>query len=1475
MNNEDGSTRTPKLMFFVADRSVPQFSATDLESKLVGTNHLFITIPDEPSKPVYVGYETEEEVDNQYKALLWRYSVGKVPCEIQVEKQIILPQKPEHNPRTLISSGGRPRNSNYTTPERQRPGPGLKARPASAGPSNPRAGAAVNRSASPANLAGAETDKVKSKLPPVAKCMVIVLSDEFSGNWGDCVSDIDSYLKINYQIDWIKKHNEAARAILLDTNEAPVPPWLLSLTSIINKWRVSINFEVLSNNYGSATYPLIDFHYSPSEVDRFNLEEKENIRVVESCYRVRLITQGTNLVVFGHTFDRLCAINSTEFARVGQSTATLNPSETYGRQDDLTLSVGPVLQTWFFVKSAFVMKKFRVEVNCGVKNGGQVVLKGASNDVHNLELFLKSLSYMEVSYPATRKEIWGAFKSKTSPPECCLYFPDNPALFTDTSATETSLFIIGSQGSILKIDNALSGTLRSSKKELEIKCEKWEHFYVSSGFKEVGNNVTFKVNDSMLKIESSCNLIRVTYESNKGGIQSFRTGMLISFLTNHDKGKNALKQALNFVKGAYVLNFYAVGCNQLEILIPENSKSIWTQEETRLINSLVYFEKDFVKEHKSSGSFYRGRHADLLKRYIENFKEDCISNVMKQPTDSLDTKLDSLNVRVFGLNGPNWELMKEYLQRVEPISKIFANTSDEAQVLKEPFNANGQRTKFLHSRVWSTIHLKSGNTNLIAIHPDDWAEALDRLESLINAKRDNTVVQNSITLDSYMITRLVLYDSHVQNQIKERGFPCTVKFPNRTKVQLGLEISLKGKVSQCVEAIKRIEVYLKDLKASIVSYDIHLKPFEFGCIGSKTWWHHYKSIMDVDYEVKNDRKPVTGGYIQGLLREVTLQNGFIIQIRAGDIIRNLDVDAIVSAADGFLQHGGGVASRICIAAGESFKSQCTAYIDSNGSLPTTKAVALKAGNLPNHYIINAVAPVYFAEKRPGHTKEELLQTFQNIARCASENKIQSIAMPAVGTQAFRNPLEDVVEAIFLLIREESKKVNPLLKLIRLSDLDSKVLDVFVHHFDTMFANQKVRKWAREEIEKPATYHPNYTWSWQEDNGLFTNYDEDSNWLIDQASQLNQSSVTLSIPMTLSTHGTRYKIMLDQMTQINETSNYRRKIKKEVFSNLTSPTNPISVQSEAFEDLAEMKQDEEDEKATYIVSVSHLAGRIDSAVAQFKDTIQKCIQKKPLSVDISLKNDEFATQVEAIMIGHHVDVSKNPQSEDDKSLIVSGEEDCILNAMLSLYEAAREILKSENVTSNTFPRNWTSQEDNFALISIPKGSQEWIDVESRFRKTSPFLVTDIQRIQNKLIWSNFLHTIHIMKEAEGKDPETKLLFHGTGKNDPSKIYDDPNHKGFTMQYCEKGLWGIGTYFAQNASYSVKYSYTSPKGRQMFLAEVITGNYIKLRSDPMLRLPPNMPDSTKRYTSVKGKSGVSDIYIVYDNGMAYPRYLITFQ
>jgi len=116
------------------------------------------------------------------------------------------------------------------------------------------------------------------------------------------------------------------------------------------------------------------------------------------------------------------------------------------------------------------------------------------------------------------------------------------------------------------------------------------------------------------------------------------------------------------------------------------------------------------------------------------------------------------------------------------------------------------------------------------------------------------------------------------------------------------------------------------------------------------------------------------------------------------------MDAIVNAANGSLLGGGGVDGAIHRAGGSEIVDACRELRRTKlpDGLPTGRAVATTAGDLPARWVIHTVGPVYGLDD----DAERLLASCHTESlRVADELGARSVAFPAISTGAFGYPVE--------------------------------------------------------------------------------------------------------------------------------------------------------------------------------------------------------------------------------------------------------------------------------------------------------------------------------------------------------------------------------------------------------------------------------------------------------------------------------------
>jgi O-acetyl-ADP-ribose deacetylase (regulator of RNase III) len=140
--------------------------------------------------------------------------------------------------------------------------------------------------------------------------------------------------------------------------------------------------------------------------------------------------------------------------------------------------------------------------------------------------------------------------------------------------------------------------------------------------------------------------------------------------------------------------------------------------------------------------------------------------------------------------------------------------------------------------------------------------------------------------------------------------------------------------------------------------------------------------------------------------ETILPSGHRVVLVQGDLTEE-EADALVNAANSYLQHGGGVAGALVRKGGPQIQAESDEWVRRHGPVPTGGVAITGAGRLRARAILHTVGPVWSGGTR-GETRgeeQQLAEAIRNTLEAARAQGYERIAMPAISTGIFGFPKE--------------------------------------------------------------------------------------------------------------------------------------------------------------------------------------------------------------------------------------------------------------------------------------------------------------------------------------------------------------------------------------------------------------------------------------------------------------------------------------
>jgi O-acetyl-ADP-ribose deacetylase (regulator of RNase III) len=152
-----------------------------------------------------------------------------------------------------------------------------------------------------------------------------------------------------------------------------------------------------------------------------------------------------------------------------------------------------------------------------------------------------------------------------------------------------------------------------------------------------------------------------------------------------------------------------------------------------------------------------------------------------------------------------------------------------------------------------------------------------------------------------------------------------------------------------------------------------------------------------------------------------------------------EVDAVVNAANEYLEHGGGLAAAIVRAGGREIQEESDRWVAEHGPLAPGIAAVTGAGRMPARFVVHVAGPRY----RVRQDNEGLLRTAVGAALdAAAARGCRTVALPAISAGIFGYPLGEATRIIASTCAAWAEEQAGALEEIRLVGYDGDTAGAF-------------------------------------------------------------------------------------------------------------------------------------------------------------------------------------------------------------------------------------------------------------------------------------------------------------------------------------------------------------------------------------------------------------------------------------------------
>ncbi|XP_042330729.1 protein mono-ADP-ribosyltransferase PARP14-like isoform X2 [Sceloporus undulatus] len=582
-----------------------------------------------------------------------------------------------------------------------------------------------------------------------------------------------------------------------------------------------------------------------------------------------------------------------------------------------------------------------------------------------------------------------------------------------------------------------------------------------------------------------------------------------------------------------------------------------------------------------------------------------------------------------------------------------------------------------------------------------------------------------------------------------------------------------------------------------------------------------------------------------------------LQVECGDITQET-TDAIVNITNEAFNLSVGVSKAILEGAGPEMATECAQL----ASQPHNDLICTKGGKLKCKNVIHLVA-----------NNDIKAQVSKALMEC-EQRKFISVAFPAIGTgKAGRDPVIVANDMIDAIIDYASNTSAPVVKNVKIIIFQSHLLKVF---YDSMKRNDVT------------TAKPGASGS----KSIFSTIAEIFNFR--KPVKEIKSKPTLLLGKTI--EPAIFQICGDSQKNVEAAASWVKNLVLKDQNEINFSDDWIANFEESeYKELEDLQRKLQIEIKVELEASSpsiHVHGRTRDVLTASTE-IQKLIRKVRDGKEEQSKADLLSNLVEwqyedngqykafDSLINMQIEAAAQHQRQleitiQNKCYRVDPNQQHALDAQGSRI-SLRRVAKAEDNLAMTLPEEWEDMgQMRVKVVDLNPEMKEYLTVKQMFCQTcNSWTVEKIERIQNPYYWQAYQIKKQEMDAKNGHTNNERLLFHGTASTSLTLI----NNSGFNRSYAgmHAAVYGNGTYFAVDASYSAHDCYSKPDAngkKYMYLARVLVGEYCVGTQGLVVPKAKSATDPTNLYDSVTDNKKPPSMFVIFNDIQAYPEYLITF-